>query len=170
MLGRDYIDWLYFTFGNSDGYDITLFNVLASIEYRSQDNRNQGRLYAGLQLRSEYAYEIGVYETDVADGPCSVLEVICALGREMYIQCSQASPSQFVYEMLDNLGVNQLNYNYEIEDVVSRWLANDYNADGNGSIFAIPGVDVDIRSLSLWEQMHLYLNSYYPLDENFLNE
>ena len=170
MLGRDYIDWLFFTFGDSNRYDIKIFNTLASIEYRSQDNRNQGRLYAGLQLRSDFAYDIGVYEADVADGPCSVLEFICALGREMYIQCSQASPSQFVWEMLDNLDILTLGYAYQIEDVVSKWLNGDYGYDGSGGIYAIPGIQTDMRTLSVWEQMHLYLNSYYPLDEDFLNK
>lgn len=166
MLGRDYLNWLYFTFGVKEAYDITLFEVLANIEYRYQNNLDRSRMCDGLRLRSDFAYEIGVYESDVADGPCTVLEMLCALGKEMYIQCSQESPSHFVYEMINNLGINRMFMAYEIENACIRWMNNEFEPDGQGSIFYIPGVNDDMRTWTIWEQMSVYLTTFYPDEEN----
>lgn len=168
MLGRDYLDWLWFTFGNQNYYDISLFEKLSKIEYRYQNSLDRSRMCAGLQLRQEYAYEIGVYEEDVADGLCSVLEMLCALGREMYIQSSEESPQYFVCAMLTNLGIRSAN-NPCIQNICNDWMDNNFRPDGKGSIFYVSKYDGDMRELSIWDQMNVWLTTYYPNEKNIFD-
>ncbi len=70
MLSRDYLEWLYFMFGDNTAYTISLFETLSNIEYRYQNSLDENRVYGGLQLRSKYAYETGVYEDEVATTAC----------------------------------------------------------------------------------------------------
>ena len=166
MIGKDYIQWLYDNYG-CPNYTIELFEYLASKNYIWQMTLDANRAAAGLRLRDQFAYETGVYRSDVADGPCSVLEMLCALAEDVYDNCGQRTPIFFLNAMLDNLGIvkNIDNANY----ILDRWLNRDYEADGKGSIFYIPNCQVDLRRMDVWSQMKFYISTYYPLDPNFLN-
>ena len=166
MLSRDYLEWLYFMFGDNKVYDITLFEILGNIEYRYRNDLDYNRACGGIQLRQRYAYETGIYEDEVAIGSCSVLEMMCALSKEMYMQTSQFNPSHFMLDMIHNLQLLQTSYD-GVKKIVERWMDGKFSSDGCGSLFYIPGVNEDMRKLDVWSRMCLYLNTYYPLDSGF---
>ena len=57
----------------------------------------------------------------------------------------------------------------EIREKVEAWLSRSYDKNGHGSIFDFRDQsDRDVRSMDVWSQMNLYLNTFYPIDENFL--
>ena len=169
-ISVDYLNWLYDQFGDF-GYPIHIFKMLSEIEFRWQMELDSNRASAGLILREQFALEQGVYQDDVADGPCSVLEMMCALAEDMYSQCSQESPRAFMDMMLYNLMVEtNIDYN-ELPNQVNIWMNRDYKPNGYGSIFYIPkSLTVDMRKLDIWGQMTVYLNYKYPLDVDFLKK
>ena len=173
MIGRDYIDWLFERYGTVG--HLELFKELSEINYSWQFILDENRAQAGLALRDQCAYETGVYLSDVADGPCSCLEMICALGSSMYDMSGFRDPRYFVRILLSNLHLDSFKDplsekdRKEIRDKVEAWLSRSYDKNGHGSIFDFKNQsDRDVRSMDVWSQMNLYLNTFYPIDENFL--
>lgn len=173
MIGRDYIEWLFDRYGQ-EGY-LELFKELSQRNYEYQFLLDENRAQAGLALREQCAYETGVYLSDVADGPCSCLEMLCALGSSMYDMSGVNDPRYFVCVLLQNLGLERFRYHLtdkdkeEINRHLDTWLTRSYDKNGHGSIFDFNGhTTKDIRSMDVWSQMNLYLNTFYPIDENFL--
>lgn len=173
MIGRDYIEWLFNRYGES-GY-LELFKELSQINYEYQFLLDENRAQAGLALREQCAYETGVYLSDVADGPCSCLEMLCALASAMYDMCGVKDPRYFFGVLLSNLRLLDYKGNLtekdreEVKTKVGIWLSRSYDKNGHGSIFDFNGLTTkDIRSMDVWSQMNLYLNTFYPIDENFL--
>lgn len=172
MISVEYLNWLYNLYGNPE-YKFELFKTLSEINYIWQFQLDSNRASAGLLLRERFAYEAGVYQSDVADGPCSVLEMICALADDMSRECGQYDDKYFVIVLLKNLGLDPFQ-TYSIDTVktaVDIWLNRQYMPNGCGNIFYVPNRhDVDMRKLDTWTQMNLYLNEYYPFDKNFLKD
>ena len=159
MLSKDYLEWLYFMFGDKTAYSISLFETLSNIEYRFQNGLDENRACGGLQLRSKYAWETGIYENEVASGPCSVLEMMCALAKHMYMNTSLCNPAHFMLDMINNLGLIRMSEN-EVIRTINNWMDGNYGDDGSGSIFLIPGHK--IKGEDIWTQMNIYLNIFYP--------
>lgn len=173
MIGRDYIEWLYDKYGGA-GY-LELFKELSQINYEYQFLLDENRAQAGLALREQCAYETGVYLSDVADGPCSCLEMLCALASAMYDMCGVKDPRYFLEVLLSNLRLEGYTGHLtekdkaEVDNKVEVWLSRSYDKNGHGSIFDFNDQATrDIRSMDVWSQMNLYLNTFYPIDENFL--
>ena len=156
MISVEYLNWLYNLYGNPE-YKLELFRTLSEINYIWQFQLDSNRASAGLLLRERFAYDAGVYQSDVADGPCSV----------------QYDDKYFVIVLLKNLGLDPFQ-TYSIDAVktaVDIWLNRQYMPNGSGNIFCVPNRhDVDMRKLDTWTQMNLYLNEYYPFDKNFLKD
>ena len=144
MTGEDYIQYLICRFGD--------------------ENRAQ----AGLYLREQCAFETGVCLSDVADGPCSCLEMLCALSTDMADNCDAGTEKFFMTKLLDNLGIRWMRDPRRINDILDAWLNRNYPPDGKGTPIYIKGCTKDLRTMDVWSQMHLYLNTYYPLDKEFL--
>ena len=172
MISVEYLNWLYNLYGNPE-YKLELFRTLSEINYIWQFQLDSNRASAGLLLRERFAYDAGVYQSDVADGPCSVLEMICALADDMSRECGQYDDKYFVIVLLKNLGLDPFQ-TYSIDAVktaVNIWLTRQYMPNGSGNIFCVPNRhDVDMRKFDTCTQMNLYLNEYYPFDKNFLKD
>lgn len=174
MIGNDYLFWLYDRYGG-EGY-LELFKELSIKNYEWQFVLDENRAQAGLALREQCAYETGVYLSDVADGPCSCLEMICALASNMYDMSGVNDPRYFVGVMLQNLGLDYYKGELtdgeknEISTILDNWLSRSYTRNGKGSIFNFKHkhLDKDIRSMDVWSQMNLYLNTFYPFDDDYL--
>lgn len=166
MTGEDYIQYLICRFGERN--DADLFRVLASKDYAWQMFLDENRAQAGLYLREQCAFETGVQLSDVADGPCSCLEMLCALSTDMADNCDAGTERFFMTKLLDNLGIRWIRNPSRINDILDAWLSRNYPPDGKGTPIYIEGCTKDLRTMDVWSQMHLYLNTYYPLDKEFL--
>lgn len=164
MLSKEYVNWLYKKFG-TPGYK-EIFNKLGKIDYIYQMVLDASRADIAKQYRKYFSYETGVYPDDIADNSCSVLEVFCSIAEDMSTNSCAGSPQSFLREIFSNLHLTSSN----CEAAIYKWLYRQYEPNGKGSIFYIPNTKVDLRNLTIWDQMVLYLNTYYPLDENFLKE
>jgi hypothetical protein len=167
MIGNDYLDWLYRKYGKMVNYN--LFKILAGHTFVWQYELDSNCASAGIILRQNYAYEAGVYQSDVADGPCSVLEMLCALCDDICIQSGRDDRDHQMYILLSNLGVIDDYSEESINLKIENWLYRNYTPDGVGNIFYIPNQSNDLRRMDIWSQMTLFVNRCYPLDMNFLN-
>ena len=141
-----------------------LFDTKYTYTFVMDGNRAKG----GESLRSIFAAEEGVFIEDVHSGPCTVLEMIEALATEMAFD-KHDSISRWFWELLDNLGLmvyKDDNFNEkEIKDILNRWMSRNYEPDGKGSLFPIPGFDGDMRNVEIWDQMNIYMTKLYPVGE-----
>ena len=162
MIGKDYIEWLMSMTG-LNGYSL-LLSHLAKTEFYWWMVLDENRACAGLSLRERYSFEAGIYQSDVADGPCSVLEMLLALAEDLEQQSGAKTTQEFFYELLDNLGLTQYHdakyYDKAVSLILKKWMDRDYK---NYNIFK-PVPNVDMRKLDIWGQMLQYINYYYPID------
>lgn len=172
MLGRDYETWLEDQVGlRNCGYS-NLFRVLANTDFTYQMTLDRNRELAGLQLRDRYSYEAGIYLSDVAEGPCSVLEMLVALCLDMCDQSLVTDPKVFFLDILGNLEVYEEydgNFSeYYVKRRLDIWLERKYSRNGKGGILITKQPNVDMRKLDIWSQMSVFLNDFYPMNEDFL--
>ena len=144
--------------------------------YKQADNHT--RLVAttiGID-KSDDGYEITTFRVDekyseeivrCLEGRCSVLEMLIALA----IRCEETimdNPAvgdrtgQWFWGMITNLGLGSMidyNYNREyVEDVVARFIDNDYEPNGRGGLFTIKNCNCDLRDVEIWKQLCWYLD------------
>lgn len=172
MIGEDYFYWLC-NRAAPPGY-LKLLTKLADTNYIWQFQLDSNRAKAGTNLRDDYAYEEGVYRSDVADGPCSCLEMLVALSIDISEQSGAGDERKFFSELLNNLNLladDDSHYNEsEVNYILERWLNRTYSPGGSGNIFYTMNSSVDMRKIDIWQQMMIYINEEYPLDQNFLHE
>ena len=69
---------------------------------------------------------------------------------------------QWFWGMITNLGLGSMtDYNYNrvyVEDVVARFIDNDYEPNGRGGLFTIKNCDCDLRDVEIWKQLCWYLD------------
>ena len=165
MIAKDYIKWLHSQFPAIPDY---IFNHLAEREYIWQMDLDSNRAYAGTLLREMYSIDAGIYLSDVADGPCSVLEVLCALAIDMCDQSGKDDKNLMFQLMLSNLGIYNGMSTDQIDQQLNIWLYRQYDDQGHGNIFTVANCD-KMTKIDTWRQMHIYLNSMFPFNENLFN-
>lgn len=171
MLGRDYFDWLCSRVAPI-GYSQVMAK-LAETNYIWQFDLDKNRAMAGLNLRIEFSEEAGIYQSDVAEGPCSCLEMMIALAGNMVDQSGAENERVFFQDFLSNMGLMKFDdrhYNdVKVTQAIKRWLDRRYDPDGVGNIL-ITHQNIDMRRLDTWQQMAVFINEFYPLDMNFLHD
>lgn len=161
MIGIDYFDWLHNQFPSVNR---EIFKILSERDYIWQMDFDINRAYAGSLLRELYAMESGVYLSDVADGPCTVLEMLCAIAIDMCSQSGIDDKSMMMNLILSNLGITNVSSIDDINNKLNVWLYREYDEAGVGNIFTVPGCEKMLK-IDTWQQMHIYLNYMFPFDE-----
>ena len=164
----DYYMWLIdrvdVLHGEKSNY-LLLMKHLFSVDYIPILQLDENRAYSGLNLRSRYALEEGVYLDDVHDGPCTVLEMLEALSENIAYDTSD-NISRWFWELLHNLELDRFsdeNYDkYSVDYILERWLSRKYEPTGIGSPFPLKHCRSDTRNMQIWDQMNAYLVENYP--------
>lgn len=136
---------------------------------------DENRYIDGINLRESFAYKLKIPKGIVSEsiqGPCSILEMICALGIRIDndIMANYYTGYDHGYfwiqKMLKSLNILQYNNpNWDrsiVEDKICAFLQKRYSDDGFGGLFYIPKSEKDMRSLNIWDQMCYYIcKNYY---------
>ena len=172
-IKSDYFEWMYDLmcegrFSDSITYR-NLFTFLYEAEFVYFVPHDENRAEDGIALRSRFCdiHECKDLE-HYLDGPCSVLEMMVALA----IRCEERIMSdpekgdrtaQWFWSMINSLGLGGMtDYNYNewlVNDIITRFLNREYDADGRGSLFTIRRWDRDARDAEIWHQLMAYLNT-----------
>lgn len=141
--------------------------------YYSADN---DRAKDGLYLRSLYFQETG-NELNMDLGECRLLEMMIGLARRceadiMYNNFLGNRTGQWFWEMIASLKLGQMTDAYYDEEYVemriSNFLNRRYKINGEGGLFTVEHIIEDMRKISIWKQMNLYLNEVLA-DEGVLS-
>lgn len=132
---------------------------------------DENRADDGMDLRYRFGYE-NSYEglmiaTFLDDRPCSMLEMMISLA----IHCEESimdnpdvgdRTGKWFWSMIENLELSDMNdSNYDdryVDIVLERFNAREYQRDGLGGLFYIPGTRRDMRNAEIWYQMCWYLD------------
>lgn len=175
-LKNEYFDWMCDLIYNKgvwkgQSYDL-LLRDLNEIEFTYSDVMDANRYGDGINLRYRFGDERNYDQRFIASEldiyPCSILEMMVALALRCEEQIMSDSEigdrtKWWFWGMIASLGLIQQDddhYSYRtVSTVITRFLSRDYNADGSGSLFMIPGFRGDMRSLDIWYQMCMYLDT-----------
>jgi len=174
-----YNDWIKdFAYHLIEDYGVyyKLIDHLHSVAFEAIISYDENRASDGKDLRmrfveqdSEYTYrDVYLY----LDAPVSMLEVLLGLA----VRCEEnimANPDMgdrtglWFYTMLETSGLAyQDDYRFDIyrcDHIIENILNRNYEADGSGGLFCVPNSKVDMRTIEIWRQMHMYINYKYPL-------
>jgi hypothetical protein len=150
-----------------------LLTHLHSVKFTYTIRKDQNRAEDGKDLRWRFICGQDYPETyndylSCLDEPCSVLEMIIAIA----IRCEDLmdDPSygnrtaQWFWGMIVNLGIGSMTdarYDRRLVDVaISKFLKREYEPDGKGGLFTVRNCEYDLRSVEIWKQMCLYLDTF----------
>lgn len=152
-----------------------LLRLLFGIEFNYIIDRDDNREADGIDLRYHFGYERSIDHARISfyldHEPCSVLEMMVALA----IRCESSvdtdkidDPAAMLFDhMLRNLGLiymddNNFSEDY-VRDTIEIFLNREYERDGQGGLFHIPGCKQDLRDVEIWFQAMWYIN--YIMEE-----
>lgn len=156
---------------------IELLNLLHEIRYVWDPNipLDENRYIDGLNLRESFSYKSKIPSDIVQNsiqGPCNILEMICALGIRIDNDIMATYYTGYdhgyfwIQKMLKNLNILQyddLNFDEDaIRLKIDNFLHRKYSENGFGGLFYIPNSEKDMRSMNIWDQMcyYIYVNYY----------
>lgn len=174
-IKNDYFDWIYEAVtGIRYGPDISYRRLLLYLfrtEFTWIHPRDENRAEDGKALRYRFIRECGynMKYLDYLDGPCSVLEMVFALG----LRCEETimenpakgnRTAQWFWMMLRNMGIGNMQDRFYDSELVSkrvdRFLKRQYSPDGKGGLFYIRGCEEDLTKVEIWYQLCWYLDAY----------
>lgn len=165
MLAHSYFQWLCDRVGHRDYSN--LLAKLANTNYIWIFELDRNRAEGGLALRTEYSIETGVYQSDVADGPCSCLEMMVQYASRMVEQSGIGTEANFFDDFLFNSGLIQFDDRHwseaTVDKVIYIWLNRLYQPNGQGNLLCT-SEDIDFRRLDTWEQLAIYINERHPIE------
>lgn len=140
---------------NHGEYDM-LTDHLIDVTFEWYINGDYNRAADGLFLRENL-----IGERSNIDGPCTVLEMLCALAMRMETEYI-GDDCDIFEELLTNLDLLYFdNGNYDeikVGDILDTWMGRKFNYDGIGSIFPLDRPSIDQRDIEIWQQMQEYIN------------
>jgi hypothetical protein len=172
-INEEYFNWLCdlvdsMRFAKDVSYH-KLLSHLHNIEFTYFVPYDDNRADDGIQLRRRF----GLVRNDMSFssclyGPCSVLEMMVALA----IRCEETimddallgdRTGQWFWGMIRNLGLSSMNdrrFDRDfVDDAVARLLNRDYEPEGRGGLFTVKHCERDLRTVEIWGQLSLYLDS-----------
>lgn len=180
----DYFSWLC-ELVNVDGqYTDEAYWILAKAlwdtDYDWILRMDEDRAKSGTDLRYLYYLDGG---TDSYDGPCTVLEVLVALAKDMDDILDELDGetriSLYFWEMIENLGLAKYSDHnllrsgngYDvvlegcerenIDQILEDWMQRRFDYDGTGSPFPLRNPRHDQRNVDLWYQCNAYMLENY---------
>lgn len=154
----------------------SLFSVLDTKEFRVQVQDDWNRLGDGEYLKYRFAYEKGIPYAEVDSGDMSewkpkCIDVILAIAysiRNMALREESDSISDLFWGMMNSMGLD--NPNLSVKDIIQRlddFMDRNFEPNGHGGLFIVNNPNLDMRELTIWEQINVYVGEKYTKDLSF---
>lgn len=149
-----------------------LLKLLHDTEFIWDFPLDENRAADGVDLRWEFAAEHDIpddaIDATIGREPCSVLEMMVGLANRCENQIMEndafGSRVSYWFEIMlrssglyleTNVGFRDKRY----QNTITNLLTRNYDPDGRGGWFYVPGFDRDMRETEIWYQMHAYLET-----------
>ncbi len=157
---------------SSPGGFFELANILYTTPFSWVIDRDSNRAQDAFDLRQEFVSEyVPNADSHWVGLDVSVLEVLTALAQRCSFQTEGAlsedrTTGDWLTLMLDNLGLLRLldiyaidseDWEFEVRDILHRWMFREYQRNGVGGIFPLEHSRTDQRRAELWDQASSYL-------------
>ena len=176
-LNEKYFEWMYQLVYDSRYSKKTSYNKLLrylnNVPFNYIIEMDGNRAADGIDLRYRFGYNCGcnnaIIATYLDDRPCSVLEMMIALSvrcEEHIMEDSDIGDrtGQWFWNMIVSLGLGYMSdarFDRKYADeIIDRFLNRRYKRDGEGGLFTVKNCKQDMRTIEIWYQMHLYLESF----------
>lgn len=172
-LSTLYFEWLCQLTGH-DGAHFKLLEYLYKTPFIYIFPMDGNRAEDGIDLRYKFGRKRGFKDALIASfldiSPCNVFEMMAALAfrceeQIMWDPDIGNRTGIWFWEMIRSLGLQSMtDQNYDerkVDQVIQDFLNRNYDPDGRGGLFAIPGFSRDMRDIEIWYQMCAYLEAYY---------
>lgn len=175
-LEAAYFDWMRKLvcgkrYSRKSSYEL-LLRRLHEIDFTYTMPMDGNRAEDGINLRYRFGYENSYDDRLIAKEldirPCSILEMMIALA----IRCEEDimdnpdfgdRTGQWFWNMIVSLGLgSETDDNFNSGDVnciIYRFLRRKYDRDGKGGLFYIEHCEKDLRTVEIWYQMCLYMDT-----------
>lgn len=174
-LNNAYFEWMYqLVCGEQHSKRLfyrKLLYLLHDMEFTYTIPMDGNRAEDGTDLRYRFgyenAYESSMIATYLDDQPCSVLEMMVALA----IRCEEHimddpdigdRTGQWFWNMIVNLGLGSMsdtNFDRDqVEKIIHKFLNHEYKRNGEGGLFTVKHIRINMRSVEIWYQMCWYLD------------
>lgn len=156
-----YFDWLYYVYISEKNDELKpLVLRLFFEDFLWVLEADSNRATCGLDLREQYYNATGFWPLE---GPCSFLEMVCALADRMVdlVDYEECSVRDCVFTMLKNAGF--MGDHISVKTIVKRINDRTYNRHGKGSLFFCPSTKYNFRKLEIWYQMQEYVLEEQPI-------
>lgn len=174
QINNEYFNWMY-QMVCDERYSTKYRKLLSHLydtEFTYSIGMDGNRAEDGIDLRYRFGdshnYSQPIIANYLDDRPCSVLEMMIALS----IRCEEHimedpdigdRTGQWFWNMIVSLGLGSMtDARYDeahVDEVIQRFLNREYKPNGEGGLFTVEHGQGDMRSIEIWYQMHLYLNT-----------
>ena len=181
IWSEKYFSWLCELINlDIDKYEL-LIRELYNIQFFWILELDSDRQYDGIVLRGECGEEyVGIDK--LHDKPCSVLEVMISLARDMNDILDDEDRGDrtriWFWEMISNLGLDEftnecldgeygagLVYFNDIQKICNTWLSRKFDYNGRGSPFPLNHPHDDQRKLDMIRQLNAYILENYIVND-----
>ena len=159
----DYFSFLYnFGFDDEDHYNLARY--LHTLPYRWTLQRDENRMYDGLNMRREYEDYLAGRDGDIPgeEEECSMLEFFVGFSHRLVrdmMSDEDFDRKELLGIMLNNIDIwrwddSRWNKKAEsdIKEAIDIWVDLDYNKHGEGGLFPIAEPYDDLREVDMWVQ------------------
>lgn len=177
-MNNEYFEWMCQLVCDNHRYSHRLshrrlLRYLHHVDFYALLEMDDNRMTDGIDLRYRFGYEFSYDDAMIAayldDRPCSVLEMMVALSMRCEEQIMDDPEfgnrmGEWFWNMLVSMKLGTMNdERYDeayISNIVSRFLERNYDRDGQGGLFTLPGCSKDLRTVDIWCQMCWYLADF----------
>lgn len=173
-LKEEYLRWLEPQIRDEQSNNKTrsywdLVNLMYEMEFVWSIPMDNNRAVDGLDLRTEFAHEIGIRPELMQKhfGPCSFLEVLVGLSRRMAFVAGGDAPG-WAWVLLTNLELQSMwdRLSHAKKDkawaIMNAAIHRQYQPDGTGGFFPLAWPDDDQTRIELWYQLNSYVEELHP--------
>lgn len=149
-----------------------LLRYLWNFEFSYTIGLDGNRAADGEDLRYRFGREFGYSDSEIACTldvkPCSILEMMIALSIRCEVHIMEDynvgdRTGQWFWNMIVSLGLGSMTDDRfddtYVQDVLTKFLNREYERNGKGGLFTVEHCQCDMRSIEIWYQMCMFLDS-----------
>ena len=160
---NNYFNWLLNFVCDSEEQQLysRLLASLYNTEFYWIIDLDENRASWGIALRDEFGdlFGIDIYERNLLNGPCNMLELMVSLSRQidnvLYDSAYGERYSKWFWYMINSLGINWSDDVF-VEGIFKEkmriFMNREFCTDGKGSLFWLPECEFDCKSVQIWCQ------------------